>query len=77
MSKFIEFMNTESGEIVSYPEHFKDHPVLGLNLEVFNAEEHEVDKVVTAGHELPVEQRVSFFAAEVETETNNENDEED
>ena len=65
MSKFRQFRVTDTGEIVTYPEHFANHPVFGLNIEPYDGDdEYEVDKVVVQGHELPVEQRVSLFAVQ-------------
>ena len=77
MAEFKLFKNTETGEVVSYPEHFGNHPVFGLNLVPVD-EDIEVDKVVTEGHELPVEQRASFFSVDYD-ETNEDviNDEEE
>lgn len=63
MAEFKRFKNKDTGEVVSYPAHFADHPVFGLNLDAVD-DEIEVDKVVTEGHELPVEQRSSFFAVD-------------
>ena len=79
MSDFKLFRVIDTGEIVSYPAHFEDHPVFGLNIEPFE-DECEVDKVVTGGHELPVDQRVSRFVPsedyvedeDSDDETNNE-----
>ena len=53
------FKVKDTGEIVSYPEHFANHPVFGQNLELIDGEI-EVDKVVVDDHELPVEQRISY-----------------
>lgn len=72
MSELKKFVVQGTGEVVSYPPHFADHPVFGLNLEPYDEE--EVDKVVTAGHELPVEQRVSFVAKPTEADKTEEND---
>lgn len=75
MTEFTKFRVIGTDEVVTYPAHFADHPVFGLNLELFDAEI-EVDKVVTEGHELPVEQRASYFAVDVEDE-DDDNEEED
>lgn len=65
MSNFKQFRVKDTGEIVTYPAHFADHPVFGLNIEPYN-DECEVDKVVVEGHELPVEQRVARFVVDDE-----------
>lgn len=65
MEAFKQFKVKETGEIVTYPAHFADHPVFGLNLEPYNGE-CEVDKVVVEGHELPVEQRIARVAVDNE-----------
>ena len=77
MSNFKQFRVIDTGEIVTYPAHFEDHPVLGLNIEPYY-DECEVDKVVVQGHELPVEQRVSLFAVDEEdNDTANDDEERD
>lgn len=63
MSEFKQFKVKDTGEVVTYPAHFAEHPVFGVNIEPYN-DEHEVDKVVVEGHELPVEQRVARFVVD-------------
>lgn len=75
MSDFKQFRVKDTGEIVTYPAHFANHPVFGLNIELYD-DETEVDKVVVAGHELPVEQRVSLFAVDDEEDDDDDYDEE-
>lgn len=63
MSDFILFRHKSNGVVVSYPAHYADHPVFGDDLEVYNPEEYEEDKVVVeTNHELPVDQRVQLVA---------------
>lgn len=76
MAEFKLFRNTDTGEVITYPAHFGDHPVFGLNLEPVD-DDIETEKVVTEGHELPVEQRASFFAVDSEEDEDLINDEEE
>lgn len=62
MTDFIAFRHKSNGVVAYYPEHYIDHPTFGPDLEVYNPEEYEVDKVVVENHELPVDQRISFVA---------------
>ncbi len=61
---FKTFKQISNGAIVSYPEHYQDHPVFGYDLVPYDPEtdESEVDKVVFENHELPVEQRGRHYA---------------
>ena len=72
MSDFKQFRVVDTGELVTYPAHYENHPVFGLNIEPYDEEEYEVDKVVVQGHELPVEQRVSLFVVENADEDDDE-----
>lgn len=70
MTNFILFRHKSNGNVASYPEHYKDHPVFGPDLEVYVEGEYEEDKVVQETHELPVEQRATKVAtAKPETST--------
>lgn len=68
MANLREFKVKDTGEIVTYPAHFADHPVFGLNIEPYDGE-CEVDKVVVEGHELPVEQRTALVVRADESAT--------
>jgi hypothetical protein len=58
-----EFRHISNGVVAWYPEHYIDHPTIGPDLEVYNPEEYEEDKVVFEdSHELPVDQRVQIVA---------------
>jgi len=59
MTEFAEFRWKETGIVQSLPAHYETHPVFGPALELYkpDEDEYEVDKVVVAGHETPVEQR--------------------
>lgn len=76
MADFKQFLNTDTGEVVTYPAHFGDHPVFGQNLVPVD-EEIETDKVVVAGHELPVDQRVSYFAADFDMDEDLEDEDDE
>lgn len=57
------FRHKSTGIVASYPEHYIDHPSFGDDLEEYNPEEFEEDKVVIeANHELPVDQRTQVVA---------------
>lgn len=64
MSNFVQFRHKSNGVIASYPEDYATHPVFGYDLERYypENEEFEEDKVVTSGHELPVDQRATKTA---------------
>ena len=71
MTDFKQFRQKSNGAIVWYPEHYIDHPVFGDDLEPFygDEDEYEVDKVVVAGHEVPVDQRGISYAIAYEDMT--------
>jgi hypothetical protein len=57
------FRHKSTGVVASYPEHYDEHPVFGYDLEEYNPEEFEEDKVVIeTNHELPVDQRAVVVA---------------
>jgi hypothetical protein len=57
------FVHKSNGVIASYPEHYIDHPTIGPDLEEYNPEEYEEDKIVFENaHELPVDQRTQSIA---------------
>lgn len=62
MENFIEYRHISNGVVKSYPAHYINHPVFGSDLEVYNPEEYEEDKVVVETHELPVDQRGQVVA---------------
>lgn len=72
------FILKGSGEdkIVSYPEHYATHPVLGKRLTPYEPEleEYEEDKVVSDVHELPLEQRITKTAKPVESKEDTDAD---
>lgn len=60
---FKQFRHKSNGVVASYPEHYINHPKLGADLEEYNPEEYEEDKVVIeADHALPVDQRTQIVA---------------
>lgn len=60
---FKQFRHKSNGVVASYPEHYINHPKYGADLEEYNPEEYEEDKVVIeADHNLPVDQRVQVVA---------------
>lgn len=68
-------------QIVSYPEHYANHPVFGKRLEPYDPDlgEWEEDKVVSDNHELPLEQRITMTAKPVnddESDADADDDEE-
>lgn len=72
MTDFKLFRHKSNGVIASYPEHYKDHPVFGSDLEPYDpAEEWEEDKVVSDDHELPIEQRITKTAIRADDEKDN------
>src|SRR5690606_9455568 len=46
MSNFVTFRHVSNGQVRDYPEHYENHPVLGADLERYDAAEYEEDKVV-------------------------------
>lgn len=63
MTKIIAMRWKSSGNIDYYPEDYLDHPQFGYDLEIYDpSEEYEEDKVVSEGHELPVDQRITIVA---------------
>ncbi len=59
---FLTFRHKSNGVIARYPEHYENHPVLGADLERYNADEYEEDKVVVEDHNIPAEQRARIVA---------------
>lgn len=60
---FKQFRHISNGVVAFYPEHYVDHPTIGPDIEEYNPEEYEEDKVVIeTNHELPVDQRVQIVA---------------
>lgn len=62
MTDFKLFRHKSNGVVASYPEDWIDHPQFGYDLEFYDPEGYEEDKVVVEGHELPVEQRGQVIA---------------
>lgn len=59
------FRFKDSGKVVNLPDHYANHPVIGKRIEVYSPDDFEEDKVVVAGHELPVDQRAVIMAEPV------------
>ena len=57
MSDFILFRHKSNGVVKLYPAHYAEHPNFGYDLEPYDPEEYEEDKVVIDSHDLPVDQR--------------------
>lgn len=66
MSNFVTFRHVSNGQVRDYPEHYENHPVLGADLERYDAAEYEEDKVVIEDNRLPVEQRSVTVAHKLE-----------
>lgn len=66
METFALFRHKSNGVVASYPEHFDTHPVFGDDLERYNPEDFEEDKVNLEDHNLPVEQRSQIVATKLE-----------
>lgn len=73
------FILKDKGTIVSYPEHYADHPSIGPRLEPYEPDngEWEEDKVVFDNHELPLEQRITYTATPVDEESDTDADDEE
>jgi hypothetical protein len=68
-TEFIEVRSKSTGIVSWQPEHYLDHPVFGYDLERYDPEGYEEDKVVIEGHELPADQRSYVVAKPLEEYT--------
>lgn len=72
MQNFVTFRWKESGVVEDLPAHYATHPVFGDLIEPYFEGEYEEDKVVVAGHELPVDQRGKVVATRNYSEMTND-----
>lgn len=62
MSEFSVFRWKSTGVIDTLPTDYINHPVFGGDLEFYDPEGYEEDKVVSENHNIPVEQRATVTA---------------
>lgn len=61
-NEFVTMRHISNGVVASYPRHYLTNPVFGPDLELYNEDEYEEDKVVVENHAIPVDQRVQIVA---------------
>lgn len=72
MSEFSVYRWKSTGVVDTLPTDYINHPIFGADLEVYDPEGYEEDKVVSENHELPVEQRGKIIATDKGTDTKEE-----
>lgn len=68
MSTFSVFRWKSTGVVDTLPTDYINHPVFGADLEFYDPEGYEEDKVVSEDHSIPVEQRGTVTATPVNTD---------
>lgn len=66
METFALFRHKSNGVVASYPQHYETHPVFGDDLERYDPDIYEEDKVDLEDHNLPVDQRGQVVAKKLE-----------